>query len=143
MGVGENEEVQLFYLFVRLERNPNVNPLMFWLTGGPSCSTFSSFFYSNGSVMPQILGNPKLDSWPQVKGLTLRVTLIHADNQLKHLGFFFSFSVKCLILNKFIELRFTITYYFTFPKPTITLSHVHKYNKSTSHLLAQKLKYLQ
>ena len=78
------------------------------------------------SVTPQILGNPELDSWPQFKGLSLRVTLIHVGNQSKHPGFFF-FSIKSLILNKFIKLRFTITYHFIFPKLTITLSLVHKY----------------
>ena len=60
---------------------------------------------------------------------------IHASNQLKHPTFFFSFSIKHLILNKFIKLRFVVTYYFTFPKPTITLSPIHECNKFTSHLL--------
>ena len=93
-------------------------------------------------VTPQILGNPELDLWSHVKGLTLRVTPIHIGNQSKHLNFFFFVSIKCLILNKFIKLRFTVTYYFIFPKPTITLSPVHKYNKSTNNLSTQKLKYL-
>ena len=57
--------------------------------------------------------------------------------------YFFSVSIKRLILNKFIKLRFIVTYYFTFPKPTITLSLVHKYNKCTNHLSTQELKYLQ
>ena len=42
-------------------------------------------------VTPQILDNPKLDSWRQVKGLTLRVTPIHVDNQSKYPEFFIFF----------------------------------------------------
>ena len=62
---------------------------------------------------------------------------------IKNPKFLFFFLIKPLILNKFIKLRFTITYYFTFSKPTITLSLVHKYKKSTNHLPSQELKYLQ
>lgn len=49
VGVGENEEVQLFYMFVKSQRNPVLDPLVMWLTGGPGCSTFSAFFYGNGT----------------------------------------------------------------------------------------------
>ncbi|KAJ9689422.1 hypothetical protein PVL29_014892 [Vitis rotundifolia] len=50
VGVGDNEEVQLFYLFVKSQRNPVLDPLVMWLTGGPGCSTFSAFFYGNGPL---------------------------------------------------------------------------------------------
>ena len=116
---------------------------------------FLSQFYTkyNKFVMPQILGNLELDSWAHVKGLTLNITPIHARSSRfdpKILGsleldlIFFSFLIKHLILNKFIKLRFIVTYYFIFPKPTTTLFVVHKYKKnSTNHLPTQKLKYLQ
>ncbi|RVW59511.1 Serine carboxypeptidase-like 17 [Vitis vinifera] len=50
VGVGENEEVQLFYYFVKSQRNPVFDPLMLWLSGGPGCSTLSAFFYENGPL---------------------------------------------------------------------------------------------
>lgn len=50
IGVGEEEKVQLFYLFVESERDPQNDPLMIWLTGGPGCSGLSSFFYEIGPL---------------------------------------------------------------------------------------------
>ncbi|RVW80666.1 Serine carboxypeptidase-like 17 [Vitis vinifera] len=85
---GENEEVQLFYMFVKSQRNPVLDPLVMWLTGGPGCSTFSAFFYGNGNgigtflqmnLQGYILGNPVTDSYidgnAQIK-IAHRLTLI-------------------------------------------------------------------
>ncbi|KAK1425310.1 hypothetical protein QVD17_20661 [Tagetes erecta] len=51
VGIGEKEEAQLFYYFVESERNPDEDPLIFYLTGGPGCSAVITFFYQIGIVL--------------------------------------------------------------------------------------------
>ncbi|KAL5538313.1 hypothetical protein UlMin_043118 [Ulmus minor] len=50
VGVGESEDVQLFYYFVKSERNPKQDPLLLWLTGGPGCSAWSGLAYETGPI---------------------------------------------------------------------------------------------
>nr|XP_023924390.1 serine carboxypeptidase-like 7 isoform X5 [Quercus suber] len=50
IGVGEMEDVQLFYSFVESQREPSSDPLLVWLNGGPGCSSFQAFFYGNGPL---------------------------------------------------------------------------------------------
>ncbi|KAK9268876.1 hypothetical protein L1049_000641 [Liquidambar formosana] len=50
IGVGDSEDVQLFYYFVESQRTPSEDPLMVWFTGGPGCSTILSFFYESGPL---------------------------------------------------------------------------------------------
>ncbi|KAF2536763.1 hypothetical protein F2Q68_00023039 [Brassica cretica] len=50
VSVGESEDVELFYYFVKSERNPKKDPLMIWLTGGPGCSSLSALLFANGPL---------------------------------------------------------------------------------------------
>ncbi|KAL2945256.1 Serine carboxypeptidase-like 18 [Bienertia sinuspersici] len=45
--VGDSE---MFYYFVESEGNPNNDPLLLWLTGGPGCSSWNSLVYEIGPL---------------------------------------------------------------------------------------------
>lgn len=77
IGVDEKEDVQLFYYFVKSERNPMEDPVMLWLTGGPGCSAFSGLVYEIGPLkfdvveykgsLPTLVQNPY--SWTKVASI--------------------------------------------------------------------------
>jgi carboxypeptidase C (cathepsin A) len=49
VGVGEtDDDMQVFYYFIKSENDPKKDPLMLWLTGGPGCSSFSGLVYQIG-----------------------------------------------------------------------------------------------
>ncbi|KAF3435141.1 hypothetical protein FNV43_RR22228 [Rhamnella rubrinervis] len=48
VGVGEKDEIQLFYYFIESGKSPKDDPLVLWLTGGPGCSGFSALIYEIG-----------------------------------------------------------------------------------------------
>ncbi|KVI04211.1 hypothetical protein Ccrd_017484, partial [Cynara cardunculus var. scolymus] len=43
VGIGKNEEVQLFYYFVESTTNPEEDPLIFYVPGGPGASALITF----------------------------------------------------------------------------------------------------
>ncbi|KAL2477386.1 Serine carboxypeptidase-like 1 [Forsythia ovata] len=77
IGVGKNDEVQLFYYFVESESNPRKDPLLLWITGGPGCSGLSGLVFEIGPFtfdvadfdgsLPSILLNPY--SWTKVANI--------------------------------------------------------------------------
>ncbi|KFK27798.1 hypothetical protein AALP_AA8G430800 [Arabis alpina] len=54
IGVGEEEELQLFYYFIKSENNPQEDPLLIWMTGGPGCSSVNGFLYEIGPLTIKI-----------------------------------------------------------------------------------------
>ncbi|XP_016650433.1 PREDICTED: serine carboxypeptidase-like 1 [Prunus mume] len=83
VGVGDLDDVQLFYYFIESERSPKEDPLVLWLTGGPGCSGFSGLAYQIGPIMfnyanssgnePTLVLNPY--SWTKIN-LLLNLHLI-------------------------------------------------------------------
>ncbi|CAN1324083.1 Serine carboxypeptidase-like 7 [Linum perenne] len=77
VGVGESEDVQLFYYFVKSQGNPVTDPLMLWLTGGPGCSALSGLIHEIGPVhfrlveyngsLPTLILNT--DAWTQAASI--------------------------------------------------------------------------
>uniref|UniRef100_A0A0E0J1Q5 Uncharacterized protein n=1 Tax=Oryza nivara TaxID=4536 RepID=A0A0E0J1Q5_ORYNI len=76
--VNESTGVRLFYYFVKSEKDPDVDPLLLWLSGGPGCSSISGLtheigpfqfaakrYYSGG--LPEIIYRP--ETWTKVSNI--------------------------------------------------------------------------
>ncbi|KAG5526273.1 hypothetical protein RHGRI_032528 [Rhododendron griersonianum] len=50
VSVGEWNDVHLFYYFIESEGDPDLDPLILWLTGGPGCSSFCGLAYEIGPI---------------------------------------------------------------------------------------------
>ncbi|KAI3896598.1 hypothetical protein MKX03_023173 [Papaver bracteatum] len=69
-----DEDIELFYYFVKSERKPEEDPLIFWFSGGPRCSSLTGLAFEIGPINIEIDGNvgglPKLvlnrDSWTKI-----------------------------------------------------------------------------
>ncbi|PHU20670.1 Serine carboxypeptidase-like 17 [Capsicum chinense] len=73
IGVGDHEDAQLFYYFIKSESNPESDPVLLWITGGPGCSALSGLIYEIGPItfepveyngcLPKMILNPY--SWTE------------------------------------------------------------------------------
>ncbi|CAL5027242.1 unnamed protein product [Urochloa decumbens] len=64
--VDEQLGVHLFYYFARSERDPDEDPLVLWLSGGPGCSGISGLAYEIGGF-PTLLYRP--ETWTKVSNI--------------------------------------------------------------------------
>ncbi|MED6110485.1 hypothetical protein PIB30_043389 [Stylosanthes scabra] len=53
VGLGDtNDDLQVFYYFIKSENDPVNDPLMLWLSGGPGCSSFCALAFQIATQTP-------------------------------------------------------------------------------------------
>ncbi|KAI5391784.1 hypothetical protein KIW84_076551 [Lathyrus oleraceus] len=60
VGLGEtndDDDMQVFYYFIKSENNPKKDPLMLWLSGGPGCSSISGLIIEMGPIKFEMKDN--------------------------------------------------------------------------------------
>ncbi|CAJ1949341.1 unnamed protein product [Sphenostylis stenocarpa] len=78
VGLGEtDDDMQVFYYFIKSENDPAKDPLMLWLSGGPGCSAFSPLAIQIGPLafkieeyngsLPNLILRPQ--SWTKVSSI--------------------------------------------------------------------------
>ncbi|KAK4368709.1 hypothetical protein RND71_012501 [Anisodus tanguticus] len=99
IGVGKSDEVQLFYYFIKSESDPENDPIILWLTGGPGCSSFSALAYEIGPLyftqkeyngsLPELASTP--NSW------TKGASMIFLEQPV-HTGFSYATTAKAMMI---------------------------------------------
>ncbi|VFQ63961.1 unnamed protein product [Cuscuta campestris] len=91
IGVGESEEIQLFYYFVKSETNPKDDPVILWLSGEQGCSSLTGLVYEIGPLFFEAkMYNGTLPTlWLNEQPLTKNASIIFLD-QPANVGFSYS-----------------------------------------------------
>ncbi|KAL1368531.1 hypothetical protein AAHE18_02G128300 [Arachis hypogaea] len=78
VGLGDSEDdMQVFYYFIKSENDSKNDPLLLWLSGGPGCSSVCGFIYEIGPMklkveeydgsLPKLISRPQ--SWTKVANI--------------------------------------------------------------------------
>lgn len=59
----DGTQKQIHYWLVESEKEPDVDPLVFWTNGGPGCSGLIGFMTEQGPFRPDIDGNLLINEW--------------------------------------------------------------------------------
>ncbi|XP_019156303.1 PREDICTED: serine carboxypeptidase-like 11 isoform X2 [Ipomoea nil] len=91
IGVGESEEIQLFYYFVKSETNPKDDPVILWISGERGCSSLTGLVYEIGPLFfeAKVYNGTLPTLLLSGHSLTKSASMIFLD-QLPNIGFSYS-----------------------------------------------------